>query len=120
MQNFFKQQSETIFRGDTFEGNVVLIGGTSSFADPYAPLANNTDIEIRFPGAASSVSLKKSDDEVVITSDLTCQYIGSPEKSLLLKLGNKQSFDVIVTDADGNVFTWEMSQQLSIADRANL
>lgn len=115
----------TIYRGDTFKGTVNLRLKDScdpNKVNPFALEVGST-IEVRFPGATSTVVLSTANvgEVTILDSDLsTFTYEGSPTKSLLLKKGIDLSLTVVVTQGvSTEVFTFENAKFLDIKDRAN-
>lgn len=111
---------KTIFIGDNFEDVLQLRlqdARDESHVDPF-PLGTPLEIEVRFPGG---ISLKKTASEVtIVDADLsTISYAGSTTKSALLTAGLNAALDVIVTDADGKITTFEALKVLDIKRRQN-
>lgn len=113
-----------IYRKDSFKGTIQLRSKNASTL-VYSPftIPPGSTVEMLFPGESGSpvmLSTSNVDEvEVISTAASTITYLGSPAKSELMKVGKKQSIDVVVTDPDGIVTTCEFFQILEVADRAN-
>lgn len=112
-----------IFRGDTPKGTVNLFtqDPNSGISIAY-PIPTGATIEMYFPGETASVVLSTAVvGEITILSapDGQIAYAMSSAKSLLLKLGDNQPADVVVSTLAGDIYTAERVKVLKIMDRAN-
>ena len=116
-------QKLTIFRGDTPKGtiNLFTVDPNSGLAIVYS-IPTGSTIEVRWPGETSTVVLSTANvGEVTILNAAEGQfaYSMSSVKSLLLKLGDNQPLDVVVSTLAGDIYTAERVKVVKIADRAN-
>lgn len=116
-------QKLTIFRGDTPKGTINLYT-----QDPNTGLAivyniiTGSQISIFFPGTTASVELSSANPgEVTVLNAAEGQiaYAMDSTKSDLLKLGDNQAIDVVVTTPSNDVLTAERVKIVKIVDRAN-
>lgn len=115
----------TIYRGDTFKGVINLRAKDccdENKVNPYVIEAGSL-VEIRFPGATSTVVLSTANvgEVTIVDSALsTISYEGSQAKSALLKKGDNQTITVVVTQGvSTEKYTFELAKALDIKDRAN-
>jgi hypothetical protein len=116
-------QKLTIFRGDTPSATINLFtqDPTTGLAQVYS-IPTSSQIDIHFPGETSTVVLSTTvSGEVTIINAANGQIsFAMPQaKSLLLKLGDNQAIDVIVTTPSNVVITAERAKVVKILDRAN-
>lgn len=115
-------QKLTIFRGDTPQSTINLYtqDATSGIAVAYS-IPSGSTISVNFPGESATVSLTTGAGEVTILNAPEGQisFSMTSVKSLLLKLGDNQSLDVIVSTPTSQIFTAERAKVLKILDRAN-
>jgi hypothetical protein len=116
-------QKLTIFRGDTPSAtiNLYTLDPVSGLSVVYS-IPTGATITVQFPGDVSTVTLSTAViGEVTILNALQGQisFLMSAVKSALLKLGDNQTLDVVVSALDGTITTAERAKVIKILDRAN-
>ena len=112
-----------VFRGDTKKFKAVLkvkdqfIGLYQVYAIP-----TGATIEVYFPGDTASVVISTATPGEVTIVDAANGVISCvvpKTKTPLMKLGDNQAIDAIVTELTGDVTTAEKVKSLYVKDRAN-
>ena len=111
-------------RGDTIEGSINLRETDACDADKENTyvIPTGSDIEMRFAGEASTVSLTSGASEVTIVDASKGQltFKISPTKSALLKTGSKQTITLHVNyNAGADRKTFQKKSIFTVEDRAN-
>lgn len=119
-------KTKTIYRGDGFQGSITLRFQDACNADQQdiVPLLNTDLIEVSWPatdpvGAPVILSTANSGEIVITDPNGTISYVGLGAKSLLMKLGSKQTVTVVQKPLGGQFTTWELKSYLTVVDRAN-
>lgn len=118
-----------IFQGDSMIGRLSLVLRSGENKTPYA-IPEGATVAIHFPGldATTPVILSTAntnqvteEPEVSVTNAATgnLTFNGAPSKSPLLNAGSRQAIDVIVTDTQGSVKTFEKRRCLDVLTREN-
>ena len=116
-------QTLKVFRGDTKKFKVVLKtkDEQTGLYQVYA-IPTGATIEVVFPGDTAPVTINSTGGEVTIIDApngvISC--VVSKVKTPLLKLGDKQAIDAIITELSGDVTTAEKTKVLNVVDRANI
>jgi len=116
-------QKMTIYRGDTPSATINLYtqDQVSGLSVRYS-IPVGSQIDINFPGETATVVLSTTNvGEITIISapDGEISFSMSSAKSSLLKLGDNQALDVIITTPTSQIFTAERAKVIKIVDRAN-
>ena len=117
-------QKLQIFRGDTPSATINLYTQdvTTGLSTVYS-IPVGSQIDIHWPGETATVVLSTTTPgEVTILNAAEGQiaFSMSSVKSLLLKTGDNQTLDVIVTTPTSTIVTAERAKVLKIVDRANI
>lgn len=116
-------QTLKVFRGDTKKFKIVLKmkDEQTGLYQVYA-IPTGASIEVVLPGDTAPVSITTSASEITIidAANGVISCVVSKVKTPLLKLGDKQAVDAIITELSGDVTTAEKAKVLNVVDRANI
>lgn len=115
-------QKLKIFRGDTkkFKAVIKMKDQCTGLYQVYA-IPTGASIAVNLPGETASVVITTTAGEVVVVDGpngvIACTI--SKTKTPLLKLGDNQAIDAIITELSGDVSTAEKMKVIWVVDRAN-
>lgn len=113
----------SFFRGDTLKFQINLFNKDPSSGIEYVYIIpTGADIDVHLPGETATVVLSTlTPGEVTILDASKGQVscVCSSTKSLLLKLGDNQAIDAIITETSGDITTAEKLKTVKVLDRAN-